>query len=128
MKTFISTILATLLFLSWAPAASAHAHEHSTEQSQSYSCPMHPEVTGSQGDSCPKCGMDLTATKTVGHNCDTCPNKGKGAHHKMNAATHDCPMHPAVKGKKGDSCPECGMDLTPIAASDGADKKSHMHH
>ena len=24
-----------------------------------YACPMHPEVTGMKGDSCPKCGMDL---------------------------------------------------------------------
>jgi hypothetical protein len=35
-----------------------------TEQSQSadkmYACPMHPEVTGKQGEKCSKCGMDLT--------------------------------------------------------------------
>lgn len=24
-----------------------------------YACPMHPEVTGNRGDTCPKCGMDL---------------------------------------------------------------------
>lgn len=24
-----------------------------------YACPMHPEVTGKQGDTCSKCGMDL---------------------------------------------------------------------
>ncbi|SHL35333.1 DUF3347 domain-containing protein [Flavobacterium xanthum] len=28
--------------------------------SQLYSCPMHPEVTGKQGDTCSKCGMELT--------------------------------------------------------------------
>jgi hypothetical protein len=27
---------------------------------QLYACPMHPEVTGQQGDECPKCGMELT--------------------------------------------------------------------
>lgn len=33
---------------------SAHAdHEHT------YRCPMHPEVTGKEGDKCPKCGMTL---------------------------------------------------------------------
>ncbi len=32
-----------------------------TEQSdKKYACPMHPEITGKQGDKCSKCGMDLT--------------------------------------------------------------------
>jgi hypothetical protein len=31
----------------------ADAHEHT------YRCPMHPEVTGKEGDTCPKCGMKL---------------------------------------------------------------------
>ncbi|GGD32661.1 hypothetical protein GCM10011343_23420 [Flavobacterium orientale] len=26
-----------------------------------YACPMHPEVNGNSGETCPKCGMDLTA-------------------------------------------------------------------
>ena len=25
-----------------------------------FACPMHPEVTGKEGDKCPKCGMALT--------------------------------------------------------------------
>ena len=33
--------------------ASADGHEHR------YACPMHPEVTGKEGDKCPKCGMAL---------------------------------------------------------------------
>ncbi len=35
-------------------------HEHSDKESV-YACPMHPEVTGKQGEKCPKCGMDLKA-------------------------------------------------------------------
>lgn len=35
-------------------------HEH-TDKESIYACPMHPEVTGRQGDKCPKCGMDLKA-------------------------------------------------------------------
>ena len=31
---------------------------------QLYACPMHPEVTGKQGDECPKCGMELTEPVT----------------------------------------------------------------
>lgn len=26
-------------------------------------------------------------------------------------AAYDCPMHPEVTGKKGDTCSKCGMDL-----------------
>ena len=29
-----------------------------------YACPMHPEVTGKEGDKCSKCGMKLEAVKT----------------------------------------------------------------
>ncbi len=28
-----------------------------------FSCPMHPDVTGKKGDTCPQCGMDLEETK-----------------------------------------------------------------
>ena len=28
-----------------------------------------------------------------------------------------CPMHPEVKGARGDSCPKCGMKLVPAATS-----------
>lgn len=34
----------------------ANGHEHR------FSCPMHPEVTGKEGDTCPKCGMKLVHT------------------------------------------------------------------
>lgn len=32
-----------------------------------------------------------------------------------------CPMHPEVRGNKGDKCPKCGMELTePVAKKDGS--------
>jgi hypothetical protein len=31
---------------------------------KNYTCPMHPEVKGSHGDKCPKCGMDLVPKST----------------------------------------------------------------
>jgi len=34
-------------------AKNADEHQHT------YACPMHPEVTGKEGDTCPKCGMKL---------------------------------------------------------------------
>ena len=33
--------------------------EHNMAAQSVYACPMHPEVTGSKGDECTKCGMDL---------------------------------------------------------------------
>lgn len=35
-------------------------HNHSTE----YSCPMHPEIKGKEGEACQKCGMKLKAVHT----------------------------------------------------------------
>ena len=31
-----------------------------------FACPMHPEVTGKEGDSCPKCGMKLEHNDNAG--------------------------------------------------------------
>ena len=36
-------------------------HQHRNQQ---FTCPMHPEVTGTQGDTCPKCGMNLEPKAT----------------------------------------------------------------
>jgi hypothetical protein len=32
-------------------------------QSVAYACPMHPEITGKEGDKCTKCNMKLEAVK-----------------------------------------------------------------
>lgn len=56
-------------------------------------CPMHPEITGLEGDKCSKCGMDLVETN------------------KKISAVASCPMHPEITGKEGDKCSKCGMDL-----------------
>jgi len=68
-------------------------------------CPMHPEITGLEGDTCSKCGMDLVAS------ADT------DGEIKM-TATYACPMHPEITGLEGDTCSKCGMDLTLAAASE----------
>ncbi|HKO48887.1 MAG TPA: heavy metal-binding domain-containing protein [Polyangiaceae bacterium] len=43
------------------PAAAAQAG--SSDQSATYTCPMHPEVTSAQPGKCPKCGMILVSKK-----------------------------------------------------------------
>jgi hypothetical protein len=38
-------------------------NHHHTDLKGIYACPMHPEVTGKEGDSCSKCGMHLKAVQ-----------------------------------------------------------------
>ncbi|HEX6334157.1 MAG TPA: heavy metal-binding domain-containing protein, partial [Flavisolibacter sp.] len=54
---------AILLYACTGSKISDHA-QHSTHQQHEtgYSCPMHPEVTGREGDRCEKCGMKLEPT------------------------------------------------------------------
>jgi hypothetical protein len=40
------------------------AKNESTKVAQSYSCPMHPEIIGKEGEKCSDCGMDLTEPVT----------------------------------------------------------------
>lgn len=44
----------------------AHADEeteHADDHEHGFACPMHPEITGHEGDNCSKCGMDLEAVE-----------------------------------------------------------------
>ncbi|WP_394202590.1 heavy metal-binding domain-containing protein [Shewanella waksmanii] len=155
MKTLVSLVLSAFLAFAMAPQALAHQHGHGEHKAQDYACPMHPEVQGVKGDSCPKCGMDLEKVaadtkqkncphakaaehkncphanngehkncphaKATEHKCDNCP---KDKHHHAQAK-YDCPMHPEVTGKKGDTCPKCGMNLEPVKT---ANAHQHKHH
>lgn len=59
-------LLAGMLPLAIACNNSSADHDHtdsaSATHTHTYSCPMHPEVTGKEGDTCPKCGMKLEHT------------------------------------------------------------------
>ncbi len=68
--TIIAFATGSTLFTSCGPNTQSEAE--STEQSEmdseqsdtmaeaTHVCPMHPEITGLEGDTCSKCGMDLT--------------------------------------------------------------------
>ncbi len=87
-----------------------HDHEAKREtMAATFACPMHPEVTGKEGDKCPECGMALAATD------------GKADRQAMAS----CPMHPEITGKEGDKCSECGMAL--VLADAGNDGHDHQH-
>ena len=64
MKTLTITALLALTLVSCNDKAK-ETEKQTTETSANssekmYACPMHPEVTGKKGDTCPKCGMELT--------------------------------------------------------------------
>lgn len=46
-----------------------HKHAEGEHHEHIFACPMHPEVTGKEGDKCPKCGMAL-------EHMDKAPEKG----------------------------------------------------
>lgn len=41
------------------PATAGEKQTDTADHEHTYSCPMHPEVRGKEGDKCPKCGMPL---------------------------------------------------------------------
>jgi hypothetical protein len=62
--TFLFFIAFTILVTSCnndskTAAANTEATAHADDHEHVFACPMHPEVTGKEGDTCPKCGMRL---------------------------------------------------------------------
>jgi P-type Cu+ transporter len=67
-------------------------------RSESYTCPMHPELCESKPGSCQKCGMTLEPTIVTG---------------PKQKIEYTCPMHPQIVRDAPGSCPICGMALEP---------------
>ncbi len=61
MKNLI--IVALILVLGSCNSAKTESSKVS-DNTQSYSCPMHPEIIGKEGEKCSDCGMDLTELVT----------------------------------------------------------------
>lgn len=62
--------------------------------------------------------LSLTLSLTVLSACNNVENKknkNMTTHqHTDTESVYTCPMHPEVTGKKGEKCPECGMDLKAV--------------
>ena len=69
----IAILISGLLITSQVISGCGGKKEQTTEESSApirgdstavaYACPMHPDVTGKEGEKCSKCGMKLTAVK-----------------------------------------------------------------
>ena len=93
-------------------------HDHAAmDADAAFSCPMHPEVTGKEGDRCPKCNMFLTAGgKEMDAKMDGHDHAKAGHDHAAKdadgAAAYYCPMHPEVTSDEaGQRCGKCNMFL-----------------
>jgi FtsP/CotA-like multicopper oxidase with cupredoxin domain len=79
-----------------------------------YACPMHPEVTATEPETCPKCGMKLVAVQAG------------------TPASYACPMHPDVTATEAGTCPQCGMKLVasdaPPSAAEPGQGVAHTGH
>lgn len=85
-------------------------HEHI------YSCPMHPEVTGKEGDKCPKCGMALV------HN----DNAGNTNEYKMNFTSSIASPKPGEEVALRFTPAIVGKENEQVALDVVHDKKIHL--
>ncbi|WP_264565534.1 heavy metal-binding domain-containing protein [Flavobacterium sp. N3904] len=76
-------------------------------QKTMYTCPMHPKEMSDKKGQCPKCGMDMVATKVTVHNAAV-----KGSQTSTTVKTkYVCTMDGSTANKPG-KCPKCGMAMT----------------
>jgi len=85
-----------------------------TDDSRTYTCPMHPEVRQRGPASCPKCGMALEPVAPAA------PPRAK--------VEYTCPMHPQIVRDAPRTCPICGMALEPrtVSADAGEEENAEL--
>ncbi len=88
------------------------------EQTQLWTCPMHPEVIKEEPGECPKCGMDLVRVKQSSAQPSDADEHDHQTHRETASDAEQqlwtCPMHPDVIKEEPGECPKCGMDLVRV--------------
>ena len=106
-----------------------------TAEGDSFTCPMHPEVTSDHPGRCPKCGMFLQPDgQPPAPAAHQHTHPGQPAAHQEHGGQSapppqadtgprdgewTCPMHPEIRQDGPGECPICGMALEPVSV--GAD-------
>jgi Cu(I)/Ag(I) efflux system membrane fusion protein len=134
-----------------SPVAYGAEHDHAQHQSQAsqtYTCPMHPEVISDKEGSCPICNMflvvkeeqeessvDDTQHPMANMNSVSQTNKSQAdkvfeqpksallptANNKDSTnVKYVCPMHPHVVSDAPGTCPICGMNLEKVTVTDAS--------
>ena len=85
-----------------------------------YTCPMpeHASVHEDKPGKCPICAMTLIpvmAPPGAAANSATANTNSASNTQPANKQLYTCPMHPDVISDKPGKCPECGMNLVPVA-------------
>jgi hypothetical protein len=105
MKTLIIALTAFFALGSAVYAQTATTPKKEVQKTV-YSCPMHPKEISDKKGKCPKCGMDLVATKETAH---TATAKGTQSA-TATKSKYFCTMDGSTSDKPG-KCPKCGMAL-----------------
>ena len=96
--------------LSGSETPSGHAPAAVTEQGETWTCSMHPQIRQPKPGQCPLCAMDLIPVAAPAPVAEQ-------------DETWTCSMHPQIRQPKPGQCPLCGMDLilaTPPASATDA--------
>lgn len=112
-------------------ATQDHASGHA-ESDEVYACPMHPEVTGKAGESCPKCGMKLVRQeKAATAGTAVYETDFKTQPVAVNAGTDvTLILRPGIKGKAGEKVSlevEQTKKIHLIVVSDDLAYFTHIH-
>ena len=102
-----------------------------TAEGDSFTCPMHPEVTSDHPGRCPKCGMFLQPDgQPPAPAAHQHTDPGQPAAHQEHGGQSapppqadtgprdgewTCPMHPEIRQDGPGECPICGMALEPVS-------------
>ena len=89
--------------LSGSDTPSTHAPAAVTEQGETWTCSMHPQIRQPKPGQCPLCAMDLIPVAAPAAVADP-------------GETWTCSMHPQIRQPGPGQCPLCAMDLIPVAA------------
>lgn len=118
-ETFVLRTLCLLFALTFIFTGSAYTSS-AFQQSEVYTCPMHPEVQSSTPGNCPKCEMKLVTESELKK--EKAAQAGSTSSDQTTAGSeqtgdYTCPMHPNVRSNVPGKCPKCEMALISVIPS-----------